>query len=254
LDGEGEYIFQGERLNCYIKSRGAGVFELDYLPRTWNYLDTFTGGDRGIGQRSAFADYLAPEGQSLPLAENSRFCSEEYFDILEADHIHTKAHFHLGQNSALPFGSIEIEKTYHLKNNILKVEYALKNCGSSPESFMLIPGLDLSFPGEGEPFTRILALREEGKEHLIPVGSGFSPGYPLEVKNALGLEFQDLKNEALIILEVNRVFDARISCIKTGGSETEAGEYQSHWILPRLPVTLGPGETWGATLTLKISS
>ncbi|MDR3146078.1 MAG: DUF1925 domain-containing protein, partial [Treponema sp.] len=42
LDGEGEYLFQDVHINCYIKSRGASIFELDYLPKTWNYLDTMT--------------------------------------------------------------------------------------------------------------------------------------------------------------------------------------------------------------------
>ncbi|MCL2374358.1 MAG: DUF1925 domain-containing protein [Treponema sp.] len=42
LDGEGEYIFQDDKLNCYLQSRGAGIFELDYLPAAWNYFDTLS--------------------------------------------------------------------------------------------------------------------------------------------------------------------------------------------------------------------
>ncbi|MDR2159018.1 MAG: DUF1925 domain-containing protein, partial [Treponema sp.] len=38
LDGEGEYLFQGEKINCYVRLKGAGVFELDFLPKPWNYL------------------------------------------------------------------------------------------------------------------------------------------------------------------------------------------------------------------------
>ncbi|MDR0301663.1 MAG: DUF1925 domain-containing protein, partial [Treponema sp.] len=39
LDGVKEYLFQDARINCYIQQKGASVFELDYLPKDWNYLD-----------------------------------------------------------------------------------------------------------------------------------------------------------------------------------------------------------------------
>jgi hypothetical protein len=52
LDNQDEYLFQGERINCYIHQEGASVFELDYLPRSWNYLDTFVRHRSGKSEKS----------------------------------------------------------------------------------------------------------------------------------------------------------------------------------------------------------
>jgi hypothetical protein len=39
LDGKMEHLFQDAIINFYIQLKGAGIFELDYLPKDWNYLD-----------------------------------------------------------------------------------------------------------------------------------------------------------------------------------------------------------------------
>jgi hypothetical protein len=243
LDGEGEYLFQDEKLNCYIKDRGAGIFELDYLPRTWNYLDLFTPKGPIPGRRRGFTDFLAP---ALPdpsgVMPGARFCGNDTFEVSEVDRVHKKVRFRLPPREGLPFGSIEIEKTWWIKKNVVNVRYGLKNTGNGPETFFLIPSVDLSFPGDGEAFVRILALRDGVKEGAAPVAED-------TVRNLVGLEFRDVKNEALVSLESNRLFDARIIPVRTGD-----GGYQFTTILPVLPVSLEAGKTWDADFSLKVSS
>ncbi|MDR1566808.1 MAG: DUF1926 domain-containing protein [Treponema sp.] len=245
LDGEGEFLFQEEKLNCYVKAEGAGIFELDYLPRAWNYLDLFVPRNSTPLRRQGFSDYLAPEAAGVPGNSGAlRFCGKEIFEVQETDRIHKKVRFRLPPKEGLPFGSIEIEKTWWIKKNTITVRYGLKNSGDKPESFFLVPSIDLSFPGEGEAFVRILTLQGGVKEALAS-GTG-------AVKDLSGLEFRDLKNEAVLSLDSNRRFDARILPVRTG--EGGGAEYQFTTILPSLQVSLEPGKSWDGDFSLKVSS
>ena len=246
LDGEGEYIFQDEKLNCYAKSCGAGLFELDYLPAAWNYLDTLSGnGER----RRAFVDWFAPAGTLAADAGPAgipagRFCGGEEYEAVETDRVHRRQRFRLPANPDLPFGAVEIEKNCQLKKNAFVVEYTLKNTAPDHTGFVFCPQLDLSFPGEGETYVRVFAQKEGGKE-----SAAFNQTFTINSTHAL--EFQDIKNEAVILLEASRPFDARLFHIRAGLNGQE--EYQSTCIMPLFSVSLEGGKTWKTSFTLKIS-
>ena len=246
LDGEGEYIFQDDKLNCCLKSCGAGIFELDYLPAAWNYLDTLS--QEHGKKRRAFVDWLAPAGtradDSGPAGiPSGRFCGGEEYEVSETDRVRRRLGFRLPPKAGVPLGEIEIEKTWQMKKNSLALEYVLKNPETKHISFVFCPQLDLSFPGEGGNFLRVLAQREGGKE-------GVSFDEAVTIKSTKGLEFQDIKNETLIALDASRSFDARIFHVRTGFDQG----YQSTCIMPFFPVTLEGDKTWKMTFSLKISS
>ncbi|GHV82573.1 hypothetical protein AGMMS49991_11310 [Spirochaetia bacterium] len=264
LDGEDEYLFQDDHINCYVKSRGASVFEFDFLPRTWNYLDTLTlrediGRTDGTaarqlsGRRTSFADILSPPEIPVDvLAEvgisgvrrDVRFCGGETWEVRDLDKAREKAVFRLAAKTSGAFAAIEIEKTYHLKKDILSVRYTLTNRGGAPAVFNFIPRLDLSFPGEGELFQRVFKVTAGGKEPLNDAGG-----------DAAGIEFQDLKNEVIITLSSDRGFDARILSITTPclvyGSEKRL--YQSTCLLPVKKLDLEAEGSWTAEYTLKLA-
>ena len=247
LDGEGEYIFQDDKLNCFIKPRGAAIFELDYLPCTWNYLDTISlSGER----RSAFADWLLPantrpDDLGPGGAKGGRFCGAENYEATETDRVSRKAVFSLPPKPHLPWGDVEIEKTWQLKKNSLSLEYALKNTGSKETKFIFSPSIDLSFPGEGDSLLKIQIQREGEKENI-------KYGEAVTLSNIRALEFQDIKNEALISLEQSRSSTARLFQIRSGSPGRE--EYQSTCFMPMLAVSLESGKTWKVSFSLKISS
>jgi hypothetical protein len=246
LDGEGEYLFQDDKLNCYIKAEGAGIFELDYLPKAWNYLDAFAPHLGYREARKAFTDFLAPQG-TIPEAGNipgARCCGTELFEISETDRPHRKALFHLSGKADGPFGSIELDKCWQIKKNVLSVRYTLRNTGSQTETFIFIPRLDLSFPRNGEAYLRISALREGAKEALA---SGVT------YTDMNGLEFGDVVNETILVLESNRQFDTRILHVSEF-HESESAEYQFTTVLPMLSLSLDAGKTWEADFSVKINS
>jgi len=252
LDGEGEYIFQDDKLNCYIKSRGAGVFELDYLPAAWNYLDTLAASSKteGAERRCAFADWLAP-ANTLPSdvgpdgIKRGFFCGAKEYETSETDRVHRSLAFTLKPREGMQLGTVEIGKTFQLKKNTISVDYVLTNTGTQNLNFIFSSSLDLSFPGEDKEILKILTPGE-GEKALLAFKDSVT------VKNIKVLEFQDIKNEALITLELSRYFDGQIFHVRSGPGG--AGEYQSTCVMPLLPVFLEKGKTWKLGITLKISS
>ena len=247
LDGEGEYIFQDEKLNCYIKSMGSGLFELDYIPCTWNYLDTMVSAVKGE-KRCAFVDWLAtagtlPEDVGPEGIRDGRFCGKEEYEVHEVDRVHRRVTFRLPPKADLFLGEIEAVKTWQLKKNSIMLEYVLRNSGTNSQSFVFSTSLDLSFPGEEH--LRIFRL-SDGENENITFNDAFT------IRNARGLEFQDRKNETIITFELNRNFDARIFHFRSGFSGRE--EYQSTCVMPLLPVSLESGKSWKMSCSLKINS
>jgi hypothetical protein len=250
LDGEREYIFQDDKINCYINTKGACVFELDYLPGAWNYLDTLAPRGKklaGNHRRCAFMDWLGPAKTELedlgPNGVNGgRDCGTEEYEVSDVDHDRQKVIFRLPPRAGLPFGEIEILKTWQLKKNTLILEYVLKNSSENRHRLSFIPSIDFSFPGEGEEYLRINTQGEV---------SG-TLNEALMIRNVKALEFQDKKNKTIINLEVSSSFSASIFNVYSGFPSKE--EYQSTCIMPLFPVSLEKGKTMKITFTMNIDS
>ncbi|MDR2029589.1 MAG: DUF1926 domain-containing protein [Treponema sp.] len=262
LDGREEYLFQDRDINCYVKTGGASVFEFDYLPRTWNYLDTLARRRESYitgplvedeCQRAAFADRLAPLQFSLEDAREgrfagTRFCGKEQYGLVDMDRLHGKARFRLPVNNNLPFGKIELEKEYRLKNDTLTVRYVLTNRGFMEESFKFIPQIDFAFAGEGLAFQGIFKLTAQGR-----LEAGCEEG---ELADLEGIEFRDIKNEVSLSLRSGFPFDGWILPIRTrcriNGLITD--QYQSTCLMPVQPVSLVPGGIWETEFRLRVFS
>ena len=264
MDGAEEWLFRDAKINCYVQSAGGGIFEMDYLPAAWNYLDT-------SGGRLAFADRLLPAALNVEDLSDSivsaggavssrdavscgdavstaRLCGGERYDICELDKVRRKLRLTLRPLSAgqkkIPFGTIEIEKTYVLKKDAVCVGYSLINRGTLPETFQFAPEIDLALPGEGDAFTRFFACKSTQADAALsrPVLHG-----------ADGLKIHDIKNEVQINLTANQPFDGKISPVYVCDDETGEKLYQALCIMPLFPVSLEPDGKWEIEFTLKFS-
>ncbi|MDR1249190.1 MAG: DUF1926 domain-containing protein, partial [Treponema sp.] len=256
FDGSPEYLFQDRNLNCYVKRAGASVFELDYLPKTWNYLDTFSGNHP---RRTAFADQLTPPDYSFTDARDSRlegvrFCEKENFGILDMDRSHRWADFKLpakGEAQDSPQASylerIEIEKRYTLKQDILRVRYALINRGTERASFKFIPRIDLSFSGEGDYMLRALCFRDQENGPAIPGGA--------EIDKLRRIEFRDINNELTLHIAADRDFDGWLFPVNSPPQSREGlpSQYQSTCLMPVMTLSLEPEERWKVEFKLTIA-
>jgi hypothetical protein len=139
-----------------------------------------------------------------------------------------------------------MKKTWHLKRNILSLQYELENQGSDQEYFFLVPMVDLSFAGGTEAFTKFLAIRAS-KESIS------FDNQELLLNDLSGIECRDIKNEVILTLESNRHFDARLFSVERENAKS-LSEYQFTCIMPMLPISLETGKSWVINFSLRISS
>jgi len=233
MDGAHEWLFQDVRINCYVQSTGGGIFELDYLPKAWNYLDTCG--------KPAFADRLLPpafKAENLVSGDidGARLCRGERYELGEMDKVRRKL------SLSLRLTNIEIEKSYTLKKDTVHTGYTLTNNGAKRESFQFAPEINLALPGEGDAYVRLFTGKSNQADE--PLTSPLFYG-------ADGLKLHDIKNEVHIILSANRSFDGKVAPVHTRDEATGDPLYQSLCVMPLLPVSLEPGEKWEIEFTLK---
>jgi len=252
FDGNKEYLIQDTKLNCYIQLKGAGIFELDYLPKDWNYLDCGAVDCGGLDtRRIAFADaLLPPETKTDDLKngyfDNSRLCFTERYDALSQDR-KGKSCFKLSaitseESADTPFASIEINKCYSLKKDIITVNYTLKNTAKDTpqglsKTFCFIPEINFSFADEGDEYVRFYSIDAGSKDNHIEG----------QIKNTQALKILDVTNEVQILLNSANSFSGCLIPV------LQDGMYVATRILPMFRITLEPGKSWTNEFSLKFS-
>jgi hypothetical protein len=247
FDGNKEILIQDAKINCCIQLKGAGLFELDYLPKDWNYLDCGAISYGGLDtRRVSFADIFLPPETGVDnlnnnFLDNARLCFTEQYDALSQDR-KGKSCFRLsavagGEDMDTPFGYIEINKCYSLKKDIVSVAYGLKNTAKEICNLCFVPEIDFSFAGEGDDYVRFYSLDAGGKDLHIKN----------QLDNASTLKILDVTNEVQILLGSTNSFSGCIIPICPNG------EYQATRILPLFRISLEAGKSWINEFSLKIS-
>ena len=252
MDGETEWLFHEAKLNCYVRPGGWGIFELDYLPKTWNYLDT-------IGGRIAFADRLLPAGAKAEGLETgdlagARICRDDRYEPGDIDKVRRKLRLVLPPAGGVPFGSVEIEKKIALKKDAVSVRYSLANRGAEKEDFCFSPEIDLSLPGETDAFARFYECRPGENDRTLA-----GPEYPSgaagsgTIRGVDGVKIHDIKNEVRLTLTAGKPFDGRILPVHVPGADPSVRLFQAFCVMPMFRVSLAAGKTWDTEITLRFS-
>jgi len=245
FDGKQEYVIQGSDINCYISQLGASIFELDYLPAAYNYIDTYhIQEDKGIKpyKRTSFVEYLSPAGSSLheilsDSQHRNRFFGSEWFNEESVNRSQNTISFYLDGVNTEPFGTIGLSKQYALKKNILTVTYMLKNNGTETERFTFLPQIELSFMDFSTKAYQLYVNRGENKQEL-----------DLDIRDLRNIDciiYKDCKNDVSITLKSVVPFDAWQYPVFSPQSV-----YQSTCVLPIKEVLLTPGEHWETSFQL----
>jgi len=247
LDGVEEWLFQDAKINCYVQSVGGGIFELDYQPKAWNYLDT-------CGGRLGFADSLLPKGAAVEAPDHdgikgaaarqsARLCYNERYELAELDKVRRKLRLLLRQAHAGPFGSVEIEKTYQVKKDSIHAAYTITNKGTALEAFQFAPRIDLALVGEGEFLARFYTCKP---------GAADAPVHGL-LREADCLKIHDIKNEVQILLSSSKPFDGQIAPVRVKDSDNGEEFHQAYCVMPLFSLKLEAGNSWEVEFTLKFS-
>ncbi|MDR2865331.1 MAG: DUF1926 domain-containing protein [Spirochaetaceae bacterium] len=251
LDGINEYLFRDELMNCFVRPQGAALFELDFFPKTWNYLNTIQVSP--LPERSFF-DVIA--GNEFNIRDTSslysllresdggksrlRICGNEFFECVDMDRMQEWALFKLPKNEGA-FGAIEVEKDCKLNGNIFTMHYKLRNTGEFAE-FQFITFIDFSFPDDSEKNLRIFAYNtyksfsQNSKKNAIPNAEVY-------VSHVEAIDFQDLQNESIINISAESAFDAFIEPVFASYKNAAAEvleQYQFTRLTALRPVSLEP--------------
>jgi len=250
LDRAEEYLFQDKNINCYVSTIGASVFEFDYLPKGWNYLDIlYPDSDQNpiSLKRCAFTDMLFP-GDFIPstdlssgeysfpgpakFPENSCYCGTEEYHCISLDKTKLKATFVLAPRKDIPLGFIEIQKTYRVEKNILYLSYALINKGENKTVLCFVPRFDLALAAN-----RLLFRKSQGEEEVSDEKNG-------EKRRITTIEEHEIKRSTSLSINFQTPCDLYFSEYKP----------QTRCFLPLFQLFLNPGDTWENQITASVSA
>jgi hypothetical protein len=250
FDGALEFLFQGKKMNCYVRPLGASLFELDYMPVNWNYQNTLSLPLRPAAPfprdiETSFSDLILPaesESYDGSASAGSRFLGGEIYKLVSLDRIHQTAVFNLDTHSG-PFGGIALVKTCKLNGNIFTVHYKLTNTSGEKAAFTFLTKINLSFPSADEKLLRLFtynsytSFSNNGEKTAVAHSETSIP-------DLMAIDFQDLRNELIINVSCEEKFDAHLHEVKSAhrnifGETIE--EYQWTRLCPRVRRVLDAG-------------
>jgi alpha-amylase len=249
MDAVIEYLYQGSDLNAYIHSRGGALFELDFLPASWNYLDTMVDRDGGgekqdAYQRKAFIDHFYGEAGtveefgagSLPDAGDFVLGAYEPLEINRAlpELLMKRDGIVNGSDGPHP---VRVEKRYVFRPRSIDVYYRITNLGAAALATRFAVEINLSLAMRSADCGRLFLLDEDRKKEI---GSDIA-----EIDGVQGLLVHDVRNEVSITLSSARSFRCWSVPIETPAScAGDPPVFQSHCFLPLWDISLGPAEVW----------
>ena len=250
LDGLDEYLFVGNILNVYIHTVGGPAFELDYLPSSWNYLDTMGRYEEpyhgsiipnhifDTSPRCAFVDRVMPTKSDFAsyqqgADEITDDISTHVFDVTE----YKRDHMEVGLATTWD-DRLSIRKKFSLSGSELRVAYSLKNYSESTrltESFLT--EINLSFASNNEEFLQLRAYNDQGETLILRDAS--------ESENILRFDATDMKNAVTVATKFDspcEMWNLPIISQWYAKSGKRSG-YQASAFCVRRSLTLDPGES-----------
>jgi hypothetical protein len=254
MDNRTEYLYQGSELNAYIHTLGGALFELDFLPASWNYLDTMVDREwlpekrrasgqeafRGYGRKAFLDHFFAAEArigdfQAGTLADSGDFLSGPY-DMVELNR--ALPELLMRRDGAVNVRGVSrplsVEKRFVFRPRSIDVYYRLSNPSGSELSVLFGVEINISLAARSPENGRLFLLDEDRKKEI---GSDSA-----EMEGVQGLLVWDVRNEVSVTLSSVRAFRCWSVPIETAGEGR--ADFQSHCFLPLWDVALSPGETW----------
>jgi hypothetical protein len=251
MDGEEEYLYQGRVLNAFVHRNGATVLELDYLPKSWNYLDTiarwpehyhrykYEGCDWYM--RKGFIDhFFAP---STTLEKFDRMSYQEMGDFINStfqveDLKREQRKVVLSRQGQVRIkrrsSPVTLSKSYTFKENEIDLAVSVHNGGAQPVELWYGLEFNLSLAGPEEA-----TLTAAGQEKEIPIGSE-----PMDLGTVGNVRIYDNVNRVQIAFAADSEFSLWCLPVYTMSYVDDALQkvYQSSCLLPQWQLELEPDQ------------
>ncbi|WP_018525506.1 alpha-amylase/4-alpha-glucanotransferase domain-containing protein [Alkalispirochaeta alkalica] len=263
LDGREEVLYQGNEINAYLHRFGARLFELDWISRNWNYLDTFqrcpedfhdeatvtAGYDRW--PRAGFVDHLLlPENRASQFARGDRrsLCdiSSLEYRIASLDKDHNAVTFLGTCRTEDTLVELTLQKRYRFIKNRIEVEYEIENTGMETLEAAFAVELNLSFHSLEVDSLRLHVRQGRLRQEIAPDMT--------ELQGVSDIQFHDLRNSTRIQVNPSERPDLWSFPVEAVGllGDRLHWFYQSNCSVFRWPLNLSPGESRRISLSMKI--
>ncbi len=255
MDGRKEFLYQGKVLNAYVHQKSGAIIELDYLPSSWNYLDTidkkYTNmvkvNDTDLRYSAkAFIDHFMMTGETLEnfktgvYVETGDFAGSIY-NVVDINKNRQSIQFI--RTGKVEFNGAEyplrVEKKYTFRQNTIYIYYTLTNLSDSVLDLNFGVEINLSLSFAEKPDYDLSVVRGDAAGE-INVNSG------QEIKEVESVNIIDNLNTTLITL-----FSAD-KCILWSFPVSYMGMYQYTCFMPFWEISLQCGETVKRDLSVKL--
>ena len=266
LDGFPEYLYNGAELNMYVHRKGGMVYELDYLAKPWNYLDTFTRKPEQYSElsnnghtvdqypRRAFVDHFFALGARTgkhggnTYREHGTFLTIPY-EVKECKKDSLELTFSAAGAVTTEEGerSVSIEKQYKMKRATIFVDYLVTNNGPGTLAACFCPELNLSFHDMSQ---KSISLSIQCEKEDKPV-----PDTTAHEKGATGFTANDKKNGVTLSFAVESACNLHVFPLEAEWLDREGKhrEYQSTCFLPIWELAIPEKKTWSVSIQLSFS-
>jgi 4-alpha-glucanotransferase len=268
MDGVDEYLYQGQVLNAYVHSEGGVLFELDYLPTAWNYLDTLARRresyhtteieKRGydLQPRRSFIDHFFDAGATVEefdrstIEERGTFRTELYDRADGRRDTHVVALTAVGTVGVGGSGSernVELVKHYRFNRNAFEVDYTVTCTGEETLKTIFAPELNFAFLSQDADSLRLFVAA--GKARAKEIGPQMQ-----RVPAAGEVWFDDFVNATTITLGFGNECELWVVPVETVSHCGEGMEtcYQGTSVVARFPINLDPGASFTTTISIRI--
>lgn len=209
LDGDEEILYQGNELNAYLHRHGGHLFELDWLARSWNYLDTMQRrsepfhdeATRAAGYdswpRAAFVDHLLEAGHDrASFASGHRRLAADLsllpYRVEDLDKEHSHVTFAAETAVGGELSSLSITKRYTFIRNRIDVTWVLENGSLVDIDAIFATEINLSFHSLDAGKLR-LSLRQGRSRRELPPDT-------VEADGISELQLYDLHNNTVVTI------------------------------------------------------
>lgn len=266
MDGKKEYLYQSKDLNAYVHSLGGSIFELDYVPKRWNYEDTlarrpefYHGAEVEAYDwymRKSFVDHFFSEGDSIESFNKMSYkelgdfvlggydlqkMNREHFEI---DLIRNGFLASRGRSNA-----IRIEKKYRFKKATITVDYTITNASNRAMNLWFGSEVNLAFASSAAKDLKMVKFDRSDKRTNVSAGVTSHRSVRrvscLDQINDTEIDLFAEGDFALWSLPVE-------TAVQTNGTYKRV--YQSTCLVPHWKFELKPNEQWNNTLSLSFSA
>jgi hypothetical protein len=260
LDGRAEYLYQGKRINAFVHACGGALFELDYLPAAWNYLDTFARWPESYHKykyegcdwypRRAFIDHFLPPDADverfdrMTLGELGDFVKGAYeLGELRRDHRELVLERQGTVREKKKRVPLRVTKRFRFRDDGVELQVRLGNTGNAALTLNYALELNLS-PPEGAELSALAGGEPRTLEGGRCEHTGIEGVRVRDPLNRAGLALSAASPFALWCMPVETV-----TYLPSGRCRS----YQGSCFVLRWPYELEPGGTGELSVSLKLS-